>query len=290
MRMPAASPSSPAVLVTGASTGIGAACALELDRLGWRVFAGVRSEADGQRLADKASAGLAPVRIDVTDEASIAEAAGIIRDAVGENGLGGLVNNAGIGVPGPIEVVPMAMVRRQFDVNVIGQIAVTQAMLPLVRAARGRIVNIGSISGRIAAPYLGIYAGSKFAMEALTDALRVEVRRWGISVSIVEPGSVATPIWEKSRAAADAMTEEATPESLGLYAADIERFREATGKAAETAMPADKVVRVVVHALTARRPRTRYPVAADTRIAIAIFRFLPDRIRDRLVRRQLGLS
>ena len=288
--MPTASPSNPAVLITGSSTGIGAACALELDRLGWRVFAGIRAETDGKRLAEKASAQLTPIRIDVTDEASIAEAAGIIRDAVGEKGLGGLVNNAGIGVPGPLEVVPMAMVRRQFDVNVIGPIAVTQAMLPLVRAARGRIVNIGSVSGRIAAPYLGLYAGSKFALEALTDSLRVEVRHWGISVSIVEPGCVATPIWEKSRAAADAMAEETPPESLELYAADIERFREVTGKAGEAAMPVEKVVRVVVHALTARRPRTRYPVAADTRMAIAVFRFLPDRIRDWLIRRQLGLS
>ncbi|MCX7428478.1 MAG: SDR family NAD(P)-dependent oxidoreductase [Planctomycetia bacterium] len=288
--MPTESPSNPAVLITGSSTGIGAACALELDRLGWRVFAGVQAEADGRRLAENASARLMPVRIDVTDEASIAEAAGIIRDAVGEKGLGGLVNNAGIGVPGPLEVVPMAMVRRQFDVNVIGPIAVTQAMLPLVRAARGRIVNIGSVSGRIAAPYLGLYAGSKFALEALTDSLRVEVRRWGISVSIVEPGSVATPIWEKSRAAADAMAEEAPPEALELYAADIARFREVTGKAGEAAMPVEKVVRVVVHALTARRPRTRYPVAADTRMAIAVFRFLPDRVRDWLIRRQFGLS
>jgi NAD(P)-dependent dehydrogenase (short-subunit alcohol dehydrogenase family) len=288
--MPTASPSNPAVLITGSSTGIGAACALELDRLGWRVFAGVRTEADGRRLAEKASARLTPTRIDVTDEASIAEAAGIIRDAVGEKGLGGLVNNAGIGVPGPLEVVPMAMVRRQFDVNVIGPIAVTQAMLPLVRAARGRIVNIGSVSGRIAAPYLGLYAGSKFALEALTDSLRVEVRHWGISVSIVEPGSVATPIWEKSRAAADAIAEESPPEALELYAADIARFREVTGRAGEAAMPVEKVVRVVVHALTARRPRTRYPVAADTRMAIAIFRFLPDRVCDWLIRRQLGLS
>ena len=288
--MSAASLASPAVLITGSSTGIGAACALELDRLGWRVFAGVRTPSDGQRLAENASAGLTPVRIDVTDEASIAEAAGIIRDAVGEKGLGGLVNNAGIVVPGPLEVVPMAMVRRQFDVNVIGQIAVTQAMLPLVRAARGRIVNIGSVSGRIASPYLGLYAGSKFAMEALTDSLRLEVRHWGILVSIVEPGCVATPIWEKSRAAADAMREEASPESLELYTADIERFREATSKLAETAMPVEKVVRVVVHALTARRPRTRYAVAADTRLAIALFRFLPDRLRDWLLRRQFGLS
>jgi NAD(P)-dependent dehydrogenase (short-subunit alcohol dehydrogenase family) len=288
--MPTASPSNPTVLITGSSTGIGAACALELDRLGWRVFAGVRADADGKRLAEKASARLTPIRIDVTDETSIAEAAGIIRDAVGEKGLGGLVNNAGIGVPGPLEVVPMAMVRRQFDVNVIGPIAVTQAMLPLVRAARGRIVNIGSVSGRIAAPYLGLYAGSKFALEALTDSLRVEVRHWGISVSIVEPGSVATPIWEKSRAAADAMAEEAPPEALELYAADIARFREVSTKAGEAAMPVEKVVRVVVHALTARRPRTRYPVAADTRMAIAIFRFLPDRVRDWLIRRQLGLS
>ncbi|HVF10558.1 MAG TPA: SDR family NAD(P)-dependent oxidoreductase, partial [Abditibacteriaceae bacterium] len=183
--------SRPAVLVTGASTGIGAACALHLDEIGFQVFAGVRQAAAGLELRDKAANRLTPLMLDITSTASIAEAVGTIQAATG-GVLHGLVNNAGIVVAGPLEYVPVEEVRRQLEINVVGQVAVTQGVLPLLRAGRGRIVNIGSISGRSALPFMGPYSASKFALEAITDALRVALRPWQIRVSIIEPGAVAT--------------------------------------------------------------------------------------------------
>ena len=278
------------VVITGASTGIGEACALALDRLGHRVFAGVRSEDDGRRLAEAASPRLVPLRIDVTDAESIAAAAAVVEAAAGEAGLAGLVNNAGIVVAGPLELLPIDDLRRQLEVNVIGPIAVTQAFLPLLRSGRGRIVNVGSISGRVAAPFMGPYAASKHALEALTDSLRVELRGSGILVSIVEPGNVQTPIWQKSRAAADQLAEQVSSEGNRLYSADLAAVREATGRMARTAMPVETVVRAVLHALSARRPKTRYPVGLQARLATVALKFVPDRIRDWIVRRELGLS
>src|SRR5574341_29762 len=178
------------IVITGASTGIGEACALYLDELGYRVFAGVRRPSDGETLKAKASARLTPVVMDVTDVASIDRAVETVKQAVGSVGLAGLVNNAGIGVGGPLEVVPLADLRKQFEVNVIGQVAVTQAFLPLLRQGRGRIVNMGSIAGRVVMPFMGPYSASKFALEALTDAMRLEFQPWGIQVSIVEPGAI----------------------------------------------------------------------------------------------------
>lgn len=163
------------VVITGASTGIGAACARHLDELGFQVFAGVRKSQDGERLRAFTSRKLTLIRLDVTDDGSIAAAVDTVCSAVGESGLAGLVNNAGIAVPGPIETVPLAEARKQFEVNVLGQIAATQAFLPLLRQSRGRIVNMGFIAGLAATPFLGLYGASKFALEGLTDALRVEV-------------------------------------------------------------------------------------------------------------------
>jgi len=279
----------PAVVITGASTGIGEACALELDRLGFRVFAGVRAEADGERLRRCSSPRLTPLRLDVTDGQQVADAARAVAEAVGPAGLAGLVNNAGIAVAGPLELLPLEAWRRQFEVNLVGQVAVTQALLPLVRTARGRIVFIGSLNGRLAAPYLGPYAASKHALEAVADSLRVELRTWGISVALVEPGSVKTPIWDKSRAAADRLAEDLTPEGNALYGPDIEAMRRATQRLAARGMPVERVVRAVVHALSARRPKTRYLLGADNRFVLAAFKFLPDRARDWFVRRALGL-
>ena len=279
----------PTVVITGASTGIGEACALELDRLGFRVFAGVRAEADGERLRRQASPRLAPLRLDVTDGQQVADAASAVAEAGGPAGLAGLVNNAGIVVAGPVELLPLDAWRRQFEVNLIGQVAVTQALLPLVRTARGRIVFIGSVNGRLAAPYLGPYAASKHALEAVADSLRVELRTWGIPVALVEPGSVKTPIWDKSRAAADRLAEDLTPAGKALYGEDIEAMRRATQRLAARGVPVDRVVRAVVHALTARRPKTRYLLGADNRSILAAFKFLPDRARDWFVRRALGL-
>jgi NAD(P)-dependent dehydrogenase (short-subunit alcohol dehydrogenase family) len=258
------------VLVTGASSGIGAACAERLAGAGWRVFAGVRSEG-------AAPAGATEVLLDVTDGESISRAV----EAVGEP-LDGLVNNAGIAVAAPLEYLPLDELRRQLEVNVVGQVAVTQAFLPALRAVRGRVVLIGSIAGTSALPFLGPYAISKFALEALADSLRVELEPDGIAVSIIRPGTIATPIWQKPQPVADALA----PEALEHYGPRLEALRSFAAARAAKAAPADKVAQAVEHALSARRPRTRYLVGRDARIRGAIER-LPDRLRDRIVSRTL---
>ncbi len=278
-----------AVVITGASTGIGEACALRLDRHGWRVFAGVRKEADGERLKQQSSDRLAPITVDVTDQASIQSAAEVVAGAVGEAGLAGLVNNAGITVPGPIEFLPIEELRRQLEVNTIGQIAVTQVFLALIRKGHGRIVNMGSIGGRMATPFIGAYCASKFAMEALTDSLRQELRPWDIGVSIVEPGSIATPIWEKGRAAGDELEERLPQAARDLYGDAIEAFRRAVDKRADAGIPPDEVAKAVEHALTAKRPKTRYLVGMDARLPAVLAKVVPDRTRDGLIARNLGL-
>lgn len=278
-----------AVLVTGASTGIGRASALELDRRGWRVFAGVRREGDGRRLVEEAAGPLRPLMLDVTDAAEIAAAAETMAGQLGEAGLAGLVNNAGICVAGPLEVLPVDELRRQLEVNLLGQVAVAQACLPLLRRGRGRIVNLSSVGGRVAMPYLGPYCASKFALEALSDALRLELRTWGIHVALVEPGSVDTPIWRKSHSEADRLEAEAGEAALAPYAADVAAVRRVTEREAAGAMPVGRVVRAVVHALESRRPRARYPVGLSGRMAVFLLTRLPTRLRDWLVLRSLGM-
>lgn len=285
------------VVITGGSSGIGFACAMELDRRGVPVFAAVRSEEARQRLKQSASNRLTTIELDVTDADSIAAAARQVAGAVGQQGIHGLVNNAGVVVVGPLEFMPLDRLRRQFEVNVFGQIAVTQAFLPLLRAGRGRIVNISSVSGRVAPPYFGPYTSSKFALEALSDVLRVELRHWGISVSVVEPSNTATPIWQKARSASDELLEALRPalaERLSeadrrKYEADFQAMQAATKQMTDSAMPVEKVVRAVLHALYARRPRTRYPVGGRSRAASLAARFLPDRWRDWILRRSIGL-
>jgi NAD(P)-dependent dehydrogenase (short-subunit alcohol dehydrogenase family) len=277
-----------AVVVTGASTGIGEASAVYLDSLGFRVFAGVRKDADAERLRAAASERLEPLRIDVTDSDSIEGAAARVSEVAGADGLAGLVNNAGIAVTAPLEFVPVEELRRQLEVNVVGQVAVTQAFLPPLRKARGRIVNIGSIGGRVALPLLGPYAASKFAMEGLTDSLRREVKRFGIEVSIVEPGGIATPIWEKGGAAADSLMEGAPPEVGELYGDLIAAVRAGAEQAGQQGLPPLEVAKAVAHALTARRPKTRYLVGRDAKSRAAIARVIPDRAFDALIERSLS--
>jgi NAD(P)-dependent dehydrogenase (short-subunit alcohol dehydrogenase family) len=275
----------PAVVITGASTGIGEASAVELARRGFRVFAGVRKEDDGERLKAR-SPEIVPLLLDVTVAAQIAAAAETVGRTVGEAGLAGLVNNAGIVVAGPLEVLPLDRLRLQFEVNVVGQIAVTQALLPLLRKARGRIVNMSSLNGRIASPYLAPYAASKHALEAVNDAMRLELRAWGIRVSVIEPGATTTPIWDKSLAAADALADN---QGMELYKGDLDAMRQATRKLAHAALPVDSVVRCVIHALTARRPSARYPVGLKVNLLLRAYKWIPDRVWDWIVRRSLGL-
>lgn len=278
------------ILITGASTGIGAACALDLDQLGFRVFAGVRKPSDGEALRRQASDRLTPVIIDVTNADTIAQATLMIEAAVGENGLFGLVNNAGILVPGPLECVSLDDIRRQYEVNVFGVVAVTQAMLPLVRAAQGRIVNMGSISGKVAPPYLGVYSSSKFALESITDVLRMELSRWHIDVSIIEPDSVATPIWGKLLEATLKLGKHLPATVRTLYEQDLRSIAKASAKMDKTGMSVDYVVRAVRHALTARRAKTRYPVGFRTHLAFWAARNLTDRTRDHYLRWAMGMK
>jgi NAD(P)-dependent dehydrogenase (short-subunit alcohol dehydrogenase family) len=258
------------VLITGASSGIGAACAERLARAGWTVFAGVRER--GVAPADTTE-----LLLDVTDGAAIEAAAAAVGDR-----LDGLVDNAGIAVAAPLEHLPLDELRRQLEVNVVGQLAVAQALLPALRAARGRIVIVGSIAGTSALPFLGPYAISKFALEAMADSLRVELAPDGIHVAIIRPGTIATPIWSKPQPIAD----ELPPEALQRYGKRLESMRKVAAARAAKAAPVESVVKAVEHALTAEHPRTRYLVGRDAHLRAAVER-LPDRMRDRVVARLL---
>ena len=271
-----------AVVVTGASTGIGEATALHLTALGFRVFAGVRRPEDAQRLSE---AGVEPLTIDIVDPPSIESAA----RELGEAPLAGLVNNAGVAVAGPLEFLPVDEFRRQLDVNVVGHVAVTQAFMPALRRGKGRVVNIGSIGGRVALPLLGPYAASKFAMEAITDSLRRELMPWGMHVAIVEPGAVATPIWSKAREANEELAEQMPEEARRLYGGLIDRVRSETRTAAERGVPPRQVAEAVAHALTAAKPKTRYLVGRDAKLRARMAKVVPDRTLDRLISRAMGV-
>jgi NAD(P)-dependent dehydrogenase (short-subunit alcohol dehydrogenase family) len=272
-------------VITGASTGIGEACARRLDAAGWQVFAGVRRDADAARLREGASVRLRPITIDVTNAESIASAAGVVRSSVEADGLDGLVNNAGVAVPAPLEYIPIDEFRRQLEVNVIGQLAVTQVFLPLLRASTGsaRIVLMGSIGGRATTPFLGAYSASKYALEAMSDALRLELQPWGIEVAIVEPGSIATPIWSKGADTATALAARFPPAATGHYAAALDAVRQAATAAARRGIPPDTVATAVEHALTSDRPKTRYLVGTDAKIRARLAAVVPDRVHDRLL-------
>ena len=230
---------------------------------GWRVLAGVRR-------AGTAPEGTEEVLVDVTEPPPLEFYA-----------LHGLINNAGIAVAGPLEFLPPEELRRQLEVNVVGQLRMTQLCLPALREGRGRVVNMGSISGLNALPLLGAYAMSKFALEAMTDALRVELAPWGIHVAIVEPGTIKTPIWTRERP-------DPPPEAVPLYGARIDAFRRLAVKRGTAGAPPETVADAVEHALTSAKPRTRYLVGRDAKLRARVQR-LPDRIRDRvIVRRVLG--
>jgi NAD(P)-dependent dehydrogenase (short-subunit alcohol dehydrogenase family) len=270
------------VVVTGASTGIGEATAHHLKTLGFEVHAGVRKAEDADRLR---AAGLTPLTLDVTDSQSIAAA----RAELGDEPLAGLVNNAGVAVSGPVEFVPIEELRRQLDVNLVGQVAVTQAFLPLLRKAGGRIVNVSSIGGRVALPLMSPYNASKFGLEAVSDSLRRELRGQGVDVIVVEPGGVKTPIWRKGNTAADELLASAPPEAERLYGDMITALRAEADKIdRERGLPPQAIAEVVGAALTARRPRTRYLVGRDAKLRARAAALLPDRAMDALISRALS--
>jgi len=276
------------VVITGASTGIGRATALHLDAKGLRVYAGVRKEADAESLRGEASERLTPVMLDVTDPAQIAAAAEQVASEVGEAGLDGLVNNAGIAVPGPLEALPINDFRRQVEVNLTAHVAVTQAMLPAIRTARGRLVFITSIGGRMAFPMFGAYHAAKFGLEAVGDVFRQELRPWGIEVAVIEPGSIATPIWERGEQEAEAFVAGATDEHEKLYGQSIAAYREVARQTGARGIPPERVAKAIDHALSARRPRTRYLVGLDAKTQARLKAILPARLVDRLVARIAG--
>jgi NAD(P)-dependent dehydrogenase (short-subunit alcohol dehydrogenase family) len=283
----------PTVLITGASTGIGQATALRLARSGWTVLAGVRAKEDGERLAGEAPAGrIEPLPLDVTDLEQIRLAAARVSELGGDGSsspgrLDALVNNAGIGFGGPLELIHPDDLRKQFDVNVLGQICVTQALLPALRASRGRIVFVSSVGGRVAMAFTAPYAASKHAIEAIGDALRVELRTSHVQVALVEPGSVATPIWDKSRELADGVT---IPASLQAeYGHVPQAMDKVLRDTAKRGVPPELVAATIERALSSKRMKARYLIGRDARATVAIRRLLPDHVFDRVARRALGV-
>jgi NAD(P)-dependent dehydrogenase (short-subunit alcohol dehydrogenase family) len=280
------------VLITGCSTGIGKACALHLARRGWTVFAGVRREGDAEVLKSEtpeSATQILPTIIDVLNEASIRAAAEQVARVTASSGLAALVNNAGVSVNGPVELVPIDEWRRQLEVNFFGQIAVTQAMLPLLRTYAAanpgprpaRIVMMSSIAGRIGQPILGPYCSSKFALEAMSDALRVELRPQRIGVSLVEPGAIKSEIWRKGQE--EASTKDMTGPQAQPYSELLRGLIVIAAKAAEVAVPAARVARVVERCLTTRRPPAHALVGPDAKLGAVAKWVLPARAMDALL-------
>ena len=281
----------PLALITGASTGIGRATALRLVGSGWTVLAGVRDPEAGERLQAESGSGarLIPLIRDVTDAAQVADAAARVEqlsDGPG-GGLDALVNNAGIGSGGPLELVSLQTLRNQFEVNVFGQVAMTQALLPALRLRRGRIVFVSSVGGRVAMAYTAPYGASKHALEALADALRVELRTSRVQVALIEPGSVATPIWDKGRVEAEQV--QIPVELSEQYGHVPAAIGKALADTARRGVPPELVAETIERALTATRMRARYVVGRDARVMLAAKWLLPDHVFDRLAGRVLGV-
>jgi NAD(P)-dependent dehydrogenase (short-subunit alcohol dehydrogenase family) len=277
----------PAVVVTGASTGIGAACVASLVERGFFVFGSVRKTSDAERLRARFGADFAPLFFDVIDSDATVRAAREVEARLSGATLSGLVNNAGIAVPGPLLHLPIDEFRRQIDVNLIGQLAVTQAFAPLLGARApqggppGRIVNMSSVGGRLASPFLGAYNASKFALEGMSDALRQELMIYGIDVILVEPGMIATPIWDKADEA------DFAPIDATIYGPAARRVQKWAVENGRAAPGPEKVAEAVLRALTAPRPPVRILVNAGL-LSYRLPRLLPTRFVDWLVARRLG--
>lgn len=260
------------IFITGASTGIGLASATMLSQLGFRVIAGVLPNEDTSAL-QAVNATILP--LDITKREMIVDVAERLKTELDGVGLYGLLNNAGIAVSGPLEFVPIEEIRHQLEVNLFGHIQVTQTLLPLIRQAKGRIVNITSMLGRVTSAFSGPYCMSKYAMEAFSDALRLELAPLGVHVSAVEPGSIATPIWTKFQDQARELLDELPPEGRYLYGETYKKSIDAGLKWASTGIPPQKVAKKVVHAFTSKRPKAAYMVGIDTHQAMFIKRLLP---------------
>lgn len=278
------------VVITGASTGIGRACALMLDRKGFRVFAGVRKDADGDALRSVASSSLTPVHIDVTDAASIRAMAENVKREVGETGLHGLVNNAGTTIACPIEYLQVDGYRRQLEVNLVGPLAVTRALLPMLKQAQGRVVNVTSVAGRAGVPLMAPYVSAKHGLEGLSDVMRLEFRQLGIRVAVIEPGFVGTSMGGKLRRDTDAALSSLPDDGARRYGAALKKLAEQINHHAATGSPPEVVAESVLHALTSNKPRTRYPAGVGARRMLLMRRILPDPQFDRIILRAGGLE
>jgi len=278
------------IFITGASSGIGRISAITLAKNGFQVLAGVRKQEDAEKLRDE-NLNITPIFIDVTNRDSISEAFNRVSEIVEDNGLYGLINNAGIAVAGPLEFLPIDRLRHQLEINVIGQVAVTQKMLPLIRKGQGRIINTSSIAGFTAFPFKGAYAASKFAIEGLSDSLRRELRPWRIPVSIIEPGVIKTPIWQKSINLVEDIVAEMPPEAEKYYGVVYRNLLERTLKRVERSGAApEQVAKAILHALTAKNPKTRYLVGQDAHFLSKILTKLPDKLVDSFICKRVGLD
>jgi NAD(P)-dependent dehydrogenase (short-subunit alcohol dehydrogenase family) len=256
--------------------------------MGVEVFAGVRRSADGDALESAGSGRITPVIIDVTDETSILKARDLVAERVGSSGLAGLVNNAGTTVPCPVEYLPLDVFRSQLEVNLTGHLAVIQAFLPLLRSARGRIVNVSSVGGRVGAPLMAGYAAAKHGIEGLSDCLRHELRPSGIDVSVVEPGFVSTAMRGKLEHDTEAQLQRLPEQGRDQYGRQLSAMATKISKDAAHGSPPEVIARAVVHALTSRHPRVRYPAGAGARRLLTLHRLLPDRWMDRIIDRATG--
>lgn len=278
------------VVITGASSGIGESCVRYLASRDWRVFATVRKEEQAVRLKQVSPGNISPILLEITDQSSIRQLAETVYSELKDAGLNGLVNNAGVAFSNAIEFLDLSDLRGQLEVNFVGQVAVIKALIPLLRKGKGRIVNISSTSGRIALPFLSPYASSKFALEAMSDALRVELRPWGIKVSIVEPGSIKTPIWDKSVQTAQERKRNLPPEAFELYGKVFNKFQETASEIGRTGLSPQKVSRAIELALISRRPKARYVIGKGTRWFLLVERFIPVWLRDWFIARQVGIN
>ncbi|MDT5284802.1 MAG: hypothetical protein QOJ20_5997 [Mycobacterium sp.] len=278
------------VVITGSSTGIGRACALILDRNGFRVFAGVRKKADGDALRSAASQSLTPVHIDVTDAASIQAMAEKVTSEVGDAGLHGLVNNAGTTLPCPIEYLPLDGFRRQLEVNLVGPLAVTQALLSVLRQGQGRVVNVTSAAGRAGVPLMAPHVSAKHGLEGLSDVMRLAFRQLGIQVAVIEPGFVGTAMGGKLQRDTEGAIGSLPDEGRRRYGPVLAKLAEEISRHAATGSPPEVVAKAVLHALTNGRPHSRYPSGAGAKRMLFFRRILPDRHFDRIILRASGLD
>lgn len=274
----------PSVLVTGATRGIGRATAIRLAEHGWDVFAGVRRPEDGEELAGSQPGRISPVVLDITDPDQVAG----LEQALPRD-LDAVVNNAGIVVGGPLEAVPLSELRNQLEVNVVGQVAVTQALMPRLRQSRGRIVFVSSLSGKVATPLTGPYNASKFALEAVADSLRMELAPWGIRVAVVEPAQTDTDLWRRAEDDLESTVALLSPEHRDLYAKHIDGYRKSIPRSQRMAKPVETVAETIERALTARRPRARYVVGTPARIQAVLARMTPTPVLDVMLRAGTGV-